>query len=309
MEGEQARLIGARGGTSTEKVCSREERKRRKKSGGVEEVPAGLQKHPDCSSASSISHGSHLWPIVTVLDYRLPAVKDEAEITWREMMVAEVFWMCALTPLFTRCCMVSAGMIYVQLCDDLIRFLQCSHEKGNAKELAPLSDYTFYRSWCQVSCLHLFQAGSCLKEAFFSNDNDNNAICPHIRRRPQLGQRPGCGRSADISRAENADARRWNPASEDGSGWRPEETQHFWGAPSSCFCCCWQESTGGQRWAKIYCHIYKPVEGFQVCRYIKCFNPSACCTREDIDFFIDCTWCAWFSHSSSGAFARMGLYY
>lgn len=162
MEGEQARLIGARGGTSTEKVCSQEERKRRKKSGGVEEVPAGLQKHPDCSSASSISHGSHLWPIVTVLDYRLPAVKDEAEITWREMMVAEVFWMCALTPLFTRCCMVSAGMIYVQLCDDLIRFLQCSHEKGNAKELAPLSDYTFYRSWCQVSCLHLFQAGSCL---------------------------------------------------------------------------------------------------------------------------------------------------
>lgn len=52
-------------------------------------------------------------------------------------MVTEVFWMCALTPLFTRCCMVSAGMIYVQLCDDLIRFLQCSHEKGNAKELAP----------------------------------------------------------------------------------------------------------------------------------------------------------------------------
>lgn len=176
MEGEQARLIGARGGTSTEKVCSREERKRRKKSGGVEEGPAGLQKHPDCSSASSISHGSHLWPIVTVLDYRLPAVKDEAEITWREMMVAEVFWMCALTPLFTRCCMVSAGMIYVQLCDDLIRFLQCSHEKGNAKELAPLSDYTFYRSWCQVSCLHLFQAGSCLKEAFFSNDNAKHVM-------------------------------------------------------------------------------------------------------------------------------------
>lgn len=75
------------------------------------------------------------------------------------MMVAEVFWMCALTPLFTRCCMVSAGMIYVQLCDDLIRFLQCSHEKGNAKELAPLSDYTFYRSYVKsAACIYFRQA-------------------------------------------------------------------------------------------------------------------------------------------------------
>lgn len=58
MEGEPvSSLTGARGGKRSERVCSREERKRRKTRGVVEEGPAGQQRHPDCSSESSVSHG------------------------------------------------------------------------------------------------------------------------------------------------------------------------------------------------------------------------------------------------------------
>lgn len=95
MEGEQARLMGARGGTRTEKVCSREERKRRKKSGGVEEGPAGLQKHRDCSSASSISHddrssasGLDVADRLTYLEQRMQMQEDEIQLL--KMALADV---------------------------------------------------------------------------------------------------------------------------------------------------------------------------------------------------------------------------
>lgn len=59
MEGEPACPTGAKGGKRNERVCSREERKRRKTSGvTAEEVQAGQQRQS--SSASSVSHGSHL---------------------------------------------------------------------------------------------------------------------------------------------------------------------------------------------------------------------------------------------------------
>lgn len=64
MEGEPACPTGARGGKRSERVCLREERKRRKTSGVVEEGPTGQQRHPDCSSVSSASHGIHLSTIV-----------------------------------------------------------------------------------------------------------------------------------------------------------------------------------------------------------------------------------------------------
>lgn len=57
MEGELAYVTGAKGGKRSERLCSREERKRRKTSGVVEEGPSGQQRHPDCSSGSSVSHG------------------------------------------------------------------------------------------------------------------------------------------------------------------------------------------------------------------------------------------------------------
>ncbi|CAI5683315.1 unnamed protein product [Oreochromis niloticus] len=95
MEGEQARLMGARGGTRTEKVCSREERKRRKKSVGVEEGPAGLQKHRDCSSASSISHddrssasGLDVADRLTYLEQRMQMQEDEVQLL--KMALADV---------------------------------------------------------------------------------------------------------------------------------------------------------------------------------------------------------------------------
>ncbi|XP_063324089.1 echinoderm microtubule-associated protein-like 1 isoform X1 [Pelmatolapia mariae] len=95
MEGEQARLMGARGATRTEKVCSREERKRRKKSGGVEEGPSGLQKHRDCSSASSISHddrssasGLDVADRLTYLEQRMQMQEDEIQLL--KMALADV---------------------------------------------------------------------------------------------------------------------------------------------------------------------------------------------------------------------------
>lgn len=58
MEGEPACPTGAKGGKRNERVCSREERKRRKTSGvTVEEVHASQQRQS--SSTSSVSHGSH----------------------------------------------------------------------------------------------------------------------------------------------------------------------------------------------------------------------------------------------------------
>ncbi|XP_067429042.1 uncharacterized protein [Thunnus thynnus] len=56
MEGEPAYLTGIRGGKRSERVCSREERKRRKTSGAVEEGPPGQQRHSEHSSVSSVSH-------------------------------------------------------------------------------------------------------------------------------------------------------------------------------------------------------------------------------------------------------------
>ncbi|XP_030577785.1 echinoderm microtubule-associated protein-like 1 isoform X2 [Archocentrus centrarchus] len=96
MEGEPACLTGARGGKRTEKVCSREERKKRKKSGVVEEGPTGLQRHRDCSSASSVSHddrssaasGLDVADRLTYLEQRMQMQEDEIQLL--KMALADV---------------------------------------------------------------------------------------------------------------------------------------------------------------------------------------------------------------------------
>lgn len=62
MEGQPgAYPAGAKAGERSEKVCSREERKKRKTSGvAAEEAPAGQQRQRDSASGSSASQGSHL---------------------------------------------------------------------------------------------------------------------------------------------------------------------------------------------------------------------------------------------------------
>lgn len=56
MEGE-----GAKGGKKNERLCLREERKRRKTTTGlVEEGPRGQHRHSDHSSVHGVVHGIHL---------------------------------------------------------------------------------------------------------------------------------------------------------------------------------------------------------------------------------------------------------
>ncbi|XP_070844269.1 echinoderm microtubule-associated protein-like 1 isoform X2 [Chaetodon trifascialis] len=96
MEGEPAYLTGARGGKRSERVCSREERKRRKTTGVVEEGPTGQQRHPDCSSASSVSHddrssaasGLDVADRLTYLEQRMQMQEDEIQLL--KMALADV---------------------------------------------------------------------------------------------------------------------------------------------------------------------------------------------------------------------------
>ncbi|XP_035797548.2 echinoderm microtubule-associated protein-like 1 isoform X2 [Amphiprion ocellaris] len=82
MEGESTHL--ARGGKRGERVCSREERKRRKTATAVEEG----QKLPDCSSASSTSHddrssaasGLDVADRLTYLEQRMQMQEDEIQL-------------------------------------------------------------------------------------------------------------------------------------------------------------------------------------------------------------------------------------
>lgn len=88
MEGEAAGLSGAKGGKRTERVCSREERKRRKTSRLVEEGPAGQQRHPEQSPASSGSHddrssaasGLDVADRLTYLEQRMQMQEDEIQL-------------------------------------------------------------------------------------------------------------------------------------------------------------------------------------------------------------------------------------
>ncbi|XP_018551704.1 echinoderm microtubule-associated protein-like 1 isoform X2 [Lates calcarifer] len=96
MEGEPAYLTGAKGGKRSERVCSREERKRRKTSGAVLEGLAGQQRHPDCSSASSASHddrssaasGLDVADRLTYLEQRMQMQEDEIQLL--KMALADV---------------------------------------------------------------------------------------------------------------------------------------------------------------------------------------------------------------------------
>ncbi|KAG7240257.1 hypothetical protein INR49_027068 [Caranx melampygus] len=93
MEGEPTYL---RGGKRGERVCSREERKRRKTSGVLVEGPAGQQRHHDCSSSSSVSHddrssaasGLDVADRLTYLEQRMQMQEDEIQLL--KMALADV---------------------------------------------------------------------------------------------------------------------------------------------------------------------------------------------------------------------------
>ncbi|KAK9531784.1 hypothetical protein VZT92_011189 [Zoarces viviparus] len=90
MEGEPACLTGAGGGKRSERLCSPEERKRRKTSGVVEDRP------PDCSSESSVSHddrssaasGLDVGDRLTYLEQRMQMQEDEIQLL--KMALADV---------------------------------------------------------------------------------------------------------------------------------------------------------------------------------------------------------------------------
>ncbi|XP_067338774.1 echinoderm microtubule-associated protein-like 1 isoform X1 [Channa argus] len=96
MEGELAYLTGARGGKRTERVCSREERKRRKTFGVVEEGSSYQQRHPDPSSVSRVSHddrssaasGLDVTDRLTYLEQRMQMQEDEVQLL--KMALADV---------------------------------------------------------------------------------------------------------------------------------------------------------------------------------------------------------------------------
>ncbi|CAB1458687.1 unnamed protein product [Pleuronectes platessa] len=88
MEGDPAYLSGARGG---KRVCSREERKRRKTSGAVAAVvegPSGQQRTPDPSQTSRVSHddrssaasGLDVADRLTYLEQRMQMQEDEIQL-------------------------------------------------------------------------------------------------------------------------------------------------------------------------------------------------------------------------------------
>ncbi|KAM6992273.1 uncharacterized protein LKV04_008329 isoform 2-T2 [Tautogolabrus adspersus] len=88
MEGEPTHLSGARGGKRTERVCSREERKRRKTFVVEEGQTSGQQKLSECSSGSSVSHddrssatsGLDVVDRLTYLEQRMQMQEDEIQL-------------------------------------------------------------------------------------------------------------------------------------------------------------------------------------------------------------------------------------
>ncbi|XP_061563105.1 echinoderm microtubule-associated protein-like 1 isoform X2 [Cololabis saira] len=93
MEGEPGRLSGARGGKRSERLCSREEKKRRKTHGPVE---TGCQRNPDVSAVSSTSHddrssaasGLDVADRLTYLEQRMQMQEDEIQLL--KMALADV---------------------------------------------------------------------------------------------------------------------------------------------------------------------------------------------------------------------------
>ncbi|XP_060908417.1 echinoderm microtubule-associated protein-like 1 isoform X2 [Labrus mixtus] len=88
MEGEPTHVSGARGGKRSERLCSREERKRRKTFVVEEGQTSGQQKLPECSSGSSVSHddrssatsGLDVVDRLTYLEQRMQMQEDEIQL-------------------------------------------------------------------------------------------------------------------------------------------------------------------------------------------------------------------------------------
>ncbi|KAM4522250.1 uncharacterized protein PAE49_002028 isoform 2-T2 [Odontesthes bonariensis] len=96
MEGEHGNLIGARGGKRTERICSREEKKRRKTSGVEEDGSSCQQRKTDYTSVSSGSHdgcssaasGLDVVDRLTYLEQRMQMQEDEIQLL--KMALADV---------------------------------------------------------------------------------------------------------------------------------------------------------------------------------------------------------------------------
>ncbi|XP_012722158.2 echinoderm microtubule-associated protein-like 1 isoform X3 [Fundulus heteroclitus] len=88
MEAEQGYLTGARGARRTERVCTREEKKRRKTTGLAEDSASGQTKYPCFSSASSSSYddrssaasGLDVADRLTYLEQRMQMQEDEIQL-------------------------------------------------------------------------------------------------------------------------------------------------------------------------------------------------------------------------------------
>ncbi|XP_014899628.1 echinoderm microtubule-associated protein-like 1 isoform X1 [Poecilia latipinna] len=88
MEAQQGSLMGGRGVQRTERVCSREEKKRRRTSGLVEDRASGQQRYPSFSSASSSSYddrssatsGLDVADRLTYLEQRMQMQEDEIQL-------------------------------------------------------------------------------------------------------------------------------------------------------------------------------------------------------------------------------------
>ncbi|XP_026174602.1 echinoderm microtubule-associated protein-like 1 isoform X2 [Mastacembelus armatus] len=97
MQEESAYMTGARGGKRSERLCVREERKRRKTSGLLEEgLTSSQQRHPDLSSARTVSHdgcssaasGLDVADRLTYLEQRMQMQEDEIQLL--KMALADV---------------------------------------------------------------------------------------------------------------------------------------------------------------------------------------------------------------------------
>ncbi|KAI9528139.1 hypothetical protein NQZ68_023119 [Dissostichus eleginoides] len=95
MEGEPSYQTKAREGKRSERLCSREERNRRKTSGVMAEGPAAPQRPPASSSLSSVSHddrssasGLDVVDRLTYLEQRMQMQEDEIQLL--KMALADV---------------------------------------------------------------------------------------------------------------------------------------------------------------------------------------------------------------------------
>lgn len=121
MEGELAYLTGARGGKRSERVCSREERKRRKTSGVVEEGPSSHQRHPDSSSVSGVSRGIPFHLKCCHCYWFRPRCRGWLK---KKLYLVTAESVDVGLPLFTCCYVMTVWMICcVQLCCDLISLI------------------------------------------------------------------------------------------------------------------------------------------------------------------------------------------